>query len=542
MPMTLVTAIIVLLAFFVWPLVLVIAGAKRKNRSVLGWSLVQSGTVLMLMSHLGTLNSLFGPFSLIVFCIPAIVVSFLPKKPLTVSADHTPRPKKENGGGSNQPTNALLNLFHQYHDLLYKRRFHAGQELSKREEEQFENGIVNLLNKGSDLRSRDGEGRSPLMLAAQCHSVPLISSLLKVGASVEDMDCQGWTALSYCMRNQLTAETSDNNGKNIYYTIWSGDSRCMQLLLDAGANPNLRDTEGRRPLTHAVVPFVFSSGNDPKPWRLVFHSDARIVQELLTAGAEVNARDCNGRTALRYEVYSIASGMWPSEAVAADIFGMLVHFGADPNQRDAQEKTVLMDVLEPYSPLRWPHPFYLNIVLQLLLKSGADVNAVYPQGGSPWTRTIQTMRNMYRTFGEQHYKAKLHESFMQVIRLLISGGADGNAVCAGGKTPFEIAAELRLHDLLDLLSNSKEYSHGASDNNFGSTDSSYLGKYYSVLGCSERDSDDQVKGRYRKLVKDYHPDTIQGKQLPEEFVKFAHEKFREIQEAFELIRRARGMN
>lgn len=66
-------------------------------------------------------------------------------------------------------------------------------------------------------------------------------------------------------------------------------------------------------------------------------------------------------------------------------------------------------------------------------------------------------------------------------------------------------------------------------------------KYYQILGCARTDSDDAVKARYRKLVRDFHPDTIAGKGLPDEFVVFAGEKFREIQEAYEVVKKERGM-
>ena len=65
-------------------------------------------------------------------------------------------------------------------------------------------------------------------------------------------------------------------------------------------------------------------------------------------------------------------------------------------------------------------------------------------------------------------------------------------------------------------------------------------KYYAVLGCNPADSDDHIKQQYRKLVQDYHPDKIISKGLPEEFVKFAHDKFREIQEAYDTIKKEKG--
>lgn len=66
-------------------------------------------------------------------------------------------------------------------------------------------------------------------------------------------------------------------------------------------------------------------------------------------------------------------------------------------------------------------------------------------------------------------------------------------------------------------------------------------KYYAILGSDKSDSDEHIKKRYRKLVKEYHPDKIAAKGLPEEFTKFAHDKFREIQEAYDTIKRERGI-
>ncbi len=67
-------------------------------------------------------------------------------------------------------------------------------------------------------------------------------------------------------------------------------------------------------------------------------------------------------------------------------------------------------------------------------------------------------------------------------------------------------------------------------------------RFYAVLGVKSSDSDEEVKKKYRQLVRDYHPDTIASKGLPEEFVKFASDKFREIQEAYDAIRRERGIH
>ena len=51
----------------------------------------------------------------------------------------------------------------------------------------------------------------------------------------------------------------------------------------------------------------------------------------------------------------------------------------------------------------------------------------------------------------------------------------------------------------------------------------------------------EIKKQYRKLVTEYHPDKIESKGLPEEFIKFANDKFIIIQEAYDHIKRERRL-
>lgn len=64
---------------------------------------------------------------------------------------------------------------------------------------------------------------------------------------------------------------------------------------------------------------------------------------------------------------------------------------------------------------------------------------------------------------------------------------------------------------------------------------------YSVLGCSPSDSDDKLKKAYRKLVNEYHPDKVASKGLPDEFQTVAKQKFIEIQNAWDQIKKERGL-
>lgn len=66
-------------------------------------------------------------------------------------------------------------------------------------------------------------------------------------------------------------------------------------------------------------------------------------------------------------------------------------------------------------------------------------------------------------------------------------------------------------------------------------------KYYKVLNCTSASSEEEIKKNYKKLVKEFHPDTIISKGLPEEFVKFATERFQEIQYAYDVVRKERRL-
>ena len=66
-------------------------------------------------------------------------------------------------------------------------------------------------------------------------------------------------------------------------------------------------------------------------------------------------------------------------------------------------------------------------------------------------------------------------------------------------------------------------------------------KAYAVLGLSENATEAEIKKAYRKLILEYHPDTVSNKGLADEFKEYATKRFREIQEAYETICKERGI-
>lgn len=65
---------------------------------------------------------------------------------------------------------------------------------------------------------------------------------------------------------------------------------------------------------------------------------------------------------------------------------------------------------------------------------------------------------------------------------------------------------------------------------------------YALLEAQPSDTDEQVTKSYRRQMSRHHPDKLQGHGLPEAMLERAKERTQQIQQAYELIRAARGMS
>jgi len=132
-------------------------------------------------------------------------------------------------------------------------------------------------------------------------------------------------------------------------------------------------------------------------------------------------------------------------------------------------------------------------------------------------------------FAEQLYRMNSRQStvllsFMDLLFKL--------AAADGGLHQNEEAALLRIRDVFHI---SEQQFNNIKARYFKDTD-----RYYRILNCSQENSDQEIKASYKKLVKDFHPDTVISKGLPEEFVQFATVRFQEIQDAYENVRKERS--
>jgi len=128
---------------------------------------------------------------------------------------------------------------------------------------------------------------------------------------------------------------------------------------------------------------------------------------------------------------------------------------------------------------------------------------------------------LYQTAGRQ---PALLLSFLDLLFQIAA--ADGK---------FHLAEETALKKIKDVFNISDRQYEDIKAVYFKDFD-----KYYKMLNCTPESSIDEIKSNYKKLVKEFHPDTIVSKGLPEEFIDFASKRFREIHESYEKIRQERN--
>jgi len=64
---------------------------------------------------------------------------------------------------------------------------------------------------------------------------------------------------------------------------------------------------------------------------------------------------------------------------------------------------------------------------------------------------------------------------------------------------------------------------------------------YALLGITKEATDDELKKAYRALVKQHHPDIVKAQGASEDYIQAATAKVQEINGAYEMIKKLRGI-
>lgn len=220
----------------------------------------------------------------------------------------------------------------------------------------------------------------PIQQAVFDSNVKLLERLIALGADVNAV--WGNTALAVAVEHTPGSIHPQST------ETFSG-FEMLELLLEAGADPNIPDGRGKTVLMDAIRK----------------SQAVKTVSLLLRYGAAPNLRDEQGRTALHF---------WHGGVDEIEILHMMMAHGADLNAIDNQGETVLMSSIEGRS----------HVVAEMI-EYGVDVHA---RGKFGWTALHEaTMRYLGREDKE-------------AIRLLLEAGVSSNVKDDRGYTPLHVAA------------------------------------------------------------------------------------------------------
>ena len=324
-----------------------------------------------------------------------------------------------------------------------------------------------FLRYGARVNARNAEGKTPLQVLLQIieskakhytrnytagHYYHTLEVLIKDGAAnVNITDQQNQPFLHLVVREHFG---------------FSRD-RLLPLMINAGADLNIRDSRGRTVL-HVLSEFGFYRVNP---------SILRTMIMFLEAGANINATDSQGQTPLHY-------------SRNLNMTRMLIERGANINATDSQGQTPL------HKAVRSRNSSLVTLLLgagtsvqgislfeairvgsiplvEKLIESGADVNARDSQtrGQTLLQYTITLTKPNIRAW-EASLKPEIIEKLLnadasiegisisdavrsrspELVQRLIQDGADVNARDASGRTPLQYALLIRNnHRVLQIL-------------------------------------------------------------------------------------------
>lgn len=102
--------------------------------------------------------------------------------------------------------------------------------------EGFDPILLETLKHGADVKATNRYGGTALIPASEHGHVSTVKILIDAGVPVNHVNNLGWTA----MQEAILLNTGGPNQQQV-----------ISLLLDAGADPNIRDPEGRTSLQNA---------------------------------------------------------------------------------------------------------------------------------------------------------------------------------------------------------------------------------------------------------------------------------------------------
>lgn len=189
-----------------------------------------------------------------------------------------------------------------------------------------------------------------------------------------------------------------------------------------------------------------------------------------------------------------------------------------------------------------------GFMASLLVLMGAVMKA---DGKVVYSELEYVKKYLIRTLGAE----KAQEALL-ILRDILKQDIPVRDICMQIRVNLDYASRLELLHLLVglgmadghmsreelLLIRQIAHDMGISDSDMASLQNMHasdLDAAYKVLEIDNKATDDEVKKAYRALAVRFHPDKVE--HLGDDFKKSANEKFQKVNEAFEKVKKARGI-
>lgn len=301
---------------------------------------------------------------------------------------------------------------------------------------------LKLLDVDANIDLRDTFDRSPLHAAVRSGYNDIVMVLLRRGAHVMAVDCDGLTPLHQAvfyghknivlslLQNGADVEARDKKGKTpLHLAARRGYQDVLVILSQHKASVDIKANDGSTALhaaadgwrTKNVIEVLLNLGvdidartnNGDTALHCAMHKGYKdIVDALLEGGANFKARNMEGATPLHYAAHKCEM----------DVIMALMERGADVETCDRNGETALHRAARNWRPDITPG----------LVAIGADISAKREDGSTPL-----------------HCAAEYGSA--RVIQALIQLGADISARRADGSTPLHCATSSLAVDVLIQL-------------------------------------------------------------------------------------------
>ncbi len=168
----------------------------------------------------------------------------------------------------------------------------------------------------------------------------------------------------------------------------------------------------------------------------------------------------------------------------------------------------------------------------------------------------KTELEFIKSFFVKNFSADYAQDIMRVFKKILEQNINIQEVCYQIKSHMDMPSKLQLIHILFGLSKADNQIHkneinvisdianfiGMNNSDFNSIKAMFVidtKGAYEILGASQSQTNKEIKSAYRKMATKYHPDKVS--HLGEDFAKFAEEKFKSVNDAYQQIKKERNI-